>query len=237
MLSLDVAVTSFWKLARHWKQCDKAKLELSCEDRSLHMHLSASLGHPDQPHFPPPPPHAQHPVPRPPAKKKSPSQLRRQERRQLEAQSKAGPKENNPNVDTEKPPHKGMSTDETIKVVVYKAVQDPAVKIVQCSAEESVINFKCDQCDYNHTTEKGLGMHKRMKHRISHLDGIDNSVTKDFEENDINMVSKMFKISVKEKKTVAEVETDLLDTSLKVWEDISGICVIKETDNFNVNVT
>ena len=88
--NLDVAVSSFWQLARHWNQGDKAKLELSCENRSLHMQLSAVLGHPDQPHFPhPPPPHSP-PHPPPPSfppvpKKKSPSQLRRQERRQYEA--------------------------------------------------------------------------------------------------------------------------------------------------------
>ena len=90
MSNLDVAVTSFWQLARHWKQGDKAKLELSCEDGILHMLLSAVLGHPDQPHFPHPPPqdHALSP-PLAQVKKKSPSQLGRQERRKCEANAKA----------------------------------------------------------------------------------------------------------------------------------------------------
>jgi hypothetical protein len=44
MSNLDVAVGSFWQLARHWKNGDKAKLELSCEDGSLQMQLSAVLG-------------------------------------------------------------------------------------------------------------------------------------------------------------------------------------------------
>ena len=96
--NLNVTVSSFLQLARHWNQCDKAKLELSCEDGSLYMHLSAVLGHPDQPHFPPPPPHHSHPhhsPPHPPPsfppppKKKSPSQLGRQERRKNEAYSKS----------------------------------------------------------------------------------------------------------------------------------------------------
>ena len=52
MSNQDVVVTSFWQLVRHWKQGDKAKLKLSCEDGSLHMQLSPALGHPDQPHFP-----------------------------------------------------------------------------------------------------------------------------------------------------------------------------------------
>ena len=44
--NLDVAVSSFWQLARHWNQGDKAKLELSCENGSLHMQRSAVLGQP-----------------------------------------------------------------------------------------------------------------------------------------------------------------------------------------------
>ena len=90
MLNLDVAVASFWQLARHWKQGEKAKLELSCGDGSLHMQLSAVLGHPDQPHFPhSSPPQPPSPPFSAPKKKKSPSQLRRQERRRQEALTKA----------------------------------------------------------------------------------------------------------------------------------------------------
>jgi hypothetical protein len=92
MSNLDVAVSSFWQLARHWKKGDKAKLELTCEGGSLHMQLSAALGHPDHPHFPYPPPPPPPPLaPSPPIlkKKKSPSQLRRQERRRQEALARA----------------------------------------------------------------------------------------------------------------------------------------------------
>ena len=54
MLNVEVAVSSFWQLARHWKSGDKAKLELACEGGNLHLQLSASLGHPDHVHFPAP---------------------------------------------------------------------------------------------------------------------------------------------------------------------------------------
>ena len=83
MLNLDVAVASFWQLARHWKQGDKAKLELVCEDRSFHMKLSTELGHPDHPQFHPPSPPCPPSPPTFPAlkKKKSPSQLHREKRR------------------------------------------------------------------------------------------------------------------------------------------------------------
>ena len=109
MSNLDVAVTSFWQLARHWKQGDKAKLELSCEDGSLHMQLSALLGHPDQLHFPhPPPPHH---ASTPPVKKKSPSQLRRQERRKCQAETKAASNNDIISEDSEKTPSSGESED------------------------------------------------------------------------------------------------------------------------------
>ena len=128
MSNLDVALASFWQLARHWKQGDNAKLELSCQAGSLELQLSAKLGHPDHLHFPNPPPHpllkkkfstgdagasarssahttglTPHPPPVPAGagggegevyispltlKKKSPSQLRRQERRRQESISK-----------------------------------------------------------------------------------------------------------------------------------------------------
>ena len=83
MSNLDVAVATFWQLARHWKNGDKAKLELSCEGESLHKQLSAVLGHPEQQHFPDPPPTNLS------SKRKSSSQLHRQARRQQEAFSRA----------------------------------------------------------------------------------------------------------------------------------------------------
>ena len=58
------------------------------------------------------------------------------------------------------------------------------MKLPQDADVESNLNFKCDQCDYNHTSEKGLGMHKRMKHRISQVDGIDDLIVEDSEEDD-----------------------------------------------------
>ena len=63
MSNLDVALAGFWHIAGHWKNGDKAKIELPCEAGSLYMQLSAMLGHPDQPHFPYPP---SHPPPLPP---------------------------------------------------------------------------------------------------------------------------------------------------------------------------
>ena len=84
MYNLDVALAGFWQIARHWKNGDKAKIKLSCEAGNLHMQLSAILGHPDQRHFPHPPP----PPPNSSCKRKSPSQLCRQDCRRKEAVSR-----------------------------------------------------------------------------------------------------------------------------------------------------
>ena len=91
MINLEVALGSFWQLARHWKMGDTAKLELACEGGNLHMQLSAKLGHPDLQHFKQPPQSPSLPSCSTPSsgKMKTPSQLRRQDRRRLEALDKA----------------------------------------------------------------------------------------------------------------------------------------------------
>ena len=189
MSNLDVAVGSFWQLARHWKNGDKAKLELSCEDGSLHMQLSAVLGLPDQPHFSHPPPPSHHaPPPPPPPKKKSPSQLRRQERRQREAEVKAANEAvSSLNINSEE--HESellndVSNPKETENVLEAYIEEPAEKLPQNVADESKLGFKCNQCEYSNATEKGLGMHIRKKHRISQVDGVDDSYeehTKDYE--------------------------------------------------------
>ena len=99
------------------------------------MHLSAELGHPDQPHFPHPPP--QH-APPPSGKKKSPSQLRRQERRKQEAQSKAdeaASKVDNISENIVNIVPANVSTGQESETVEAE-IQEPAVKPVDKSAEQ-----------------------------------------------------------------------------------------------------
>ena len=205
MSNLSVAVASFWQLARHWNKGEKAKLELVCEDGSLHMQLSASLGHPDEPHFPQPPPSTSF------TKKKSPSQLRRQERCRQEALNQNGktgtakdsakepPKEvskessnlpngeaaneasNIPNGEAEKEKDSAEESLKKASKVIARNMAEKEKESVAVStakdAEEPSLPFVCDQCDYSNTTEKGLNQHVRMKHRISQVDG-----NEDFEE-------------------------------------------------------
>ena len=136
MFNLDVAASSFWQLARRWK----AKLELLCEDGSLHMHLSAQLGHPDQPHFPHPPP--QH-APPPSGKKNSTSQLRRQERRKQEAQSKADEAASATPATSDNIVPANVSTGKEAETVEAES-QESAVKPVDISAEQVNHIYKCN---------------------------------------------------------------------------------------------
>ena len=79
MYILDVALASFWHLARHWRQGEATKLDMSCEAGSLNMQLDAKLGLPDLLHF--------HPPSAPPCKRKYSSQMPQQERRRHTAKT------------------------------------------------------------------------------------------------------------------------------------------------------
>ena len=82
-------------------------------------------------------------------------------------------------------------------------------------AEELTLQFKCDQCNYSNSTEKGLRQHIRMKHKIAQLDGFEDSIIE---------ISK--KPEVKESKSQTdnvslndvEVQTDPGDVFVKVKE-------------------
>ena len=167
MSNLDVAVSSFWQLARHWNQGQKAKLELSCEGGSLHMQLSAVLGHPEQPHFPHPPPahppppvHPSTPPVQPKQKKKSPSKMRRQERRHLEA-SKS--KENNMILReaSEKDTPNSKTSDEEDSLNVKTSEKTAPIKSY----------FNCDQCTFKGVSKNEVKQHTLVKHKIPQLDG------------------------------------------------------------------
>ena len=193
MSNLDVAVSSFWQLARHWKQGGKAKLELACKDGNLHLQLSAVLGHPDHPHFPyPPPPPSPTPSPSVLKKKKSPSQLRRQERRRQEALARA--EKAAPTINIEKAASTGdvegaeKDSSDIVDSEEEAEIEQSAEKLVEIPTEDFCPNFKCDQCAYTNATERGLSQHVRMKHRISQLDGNTDSEGEDLDEEKVETV-------------------------------------------------
>ena len=93
-----------------------------------------------------------------------------------------------------------MSTYNNNKLVIDINTEDSAVKLSRFSVKEPYPNFKCSECDYVNNTHKGLIMHKRMKNRISQVDGINDS-DEEKSEKSINAVTVTNKISVKEKNT------------------------------------
>ena len=88
-------------------------------------------------------------------KKKSPSQQRREERRKLER--------------TKKKVAEKVTESDVVKV------NKKVCKVVSEEETESSLYFNCDQCDFKSASEKGLRHHIRMKHRISQLDGVDDT--------------------------------------------------------------
>ena len=81
------------------------------------------------------------------------------------------------------------------------------------TVEETIyLSLECDQCEYTNATEKGLSQHKRMKHRISQVDGMDDSIEKVAERTHIGLleedlesiksVSVKYKFFLEEKKCV-----------------------------------
>ena len=161
MLNIDIAVSSFWQLARHWKSGQAAKLELECEGGNLNLQLSARLGPPDNVHFPAP-----HSVPaQSSCKRKSPSQLRRQKRRQEEAllkADKAAPVEEATSNHSEKEVTEGIHTtpEQALATPEESLVKKPAEK----PAKES-LSFKCDHCDHRVSCNTKLRKHIITEHK------------------------------------------------------------------------
>ena len=81
-------------------------------------------------------------------KKKSPSQIRREEKRREARKLKIAEK----------------VADVSPSATLQQAAEKTAVNAVQ--QESTTLEFKCEQCDYKSTSERGLKQHTRMKHRI-----------------------------------------------------------------------
>ena len=132
MLNIDIAINSFRQFARFWKNGETAKFEMSCENGTLGMNMSANLGHPDLLHFPHPPP----PFSPPPAPyiRKTPSQLRRMERRQKEKADKGKVQENKSDEESEddednlETPATSKNENSTFKIADEQLSSSPPVQ-------------------------------------------------------------------------------------------------------------
>ena len=154
MLNIDVAVNTFWQFARCWKTSETAKLELTCQNGFLQLNMSTSLGHPDLLHFPPPPP------PQPPTpplqlfKVKTPSQLKREDRRKQERSN-----ENDSNFEEIK------TTVEVKNTQFLSNTEFPNNTLEMLQPTCQMTNcFKCDKCDYKTESIDNLNVHKTQSH-------------------------------------------------------------------------
>ena len=140
MINLELVLGSFWQLARHWKMGDTAKLELTCEGGNLQMNFSAKLGHPDLQHFQQEksPPSSTSPFvtsPSLPCKRKTPSQLRRQDRRRRAALDKAAVKAATDMTAADKVATDKVTAEKVLPVAEEAAADDIAEQAV---AEKAV---------------------------------------------------------------------------------------------------
>ena len=155
MLNIEVAQDSFWQFARFWKNGEDAKLEMSCKNGLLELNISAKIGHPDHLHFPPPP----H-VPAPIIRSKSPSQLRRQVRRQQERAEEA------PNVDkTQSNEIQENEAEEELNVAEINISTIAAVNPVETKTNISPTEkFKCEHCDFENENCNLVSVHVMNLH-------------------------------------------------------------------------
>ena len=85
-------------------------------------------------------------------KKKSPSQIRREDRRREARKLKI--------------------TEEVVEVPLLANPTEAAEKTAVTAAsrqKSTTVSLQCEQCDYKSTSEKGLKQHARMKHRVSEV--------------------------------------------------------------------
>ena len=166
---------------------ENAELTLKSEKGHMLVNYYGDLGVwvPPAPQPPSDPTSSKHQV-QGPRKGIGPSRQRRRERRAAE-RATATEEATSENVSVED--ETGKVDDATEKGNNVGAEKVPSVKatrkrnVEKCHAEvqqtektvtvNSIIRFECDECRYTNDSEKGLKQHKRMKHRISQIDGAD----------------------------------------------------------------
>ena len=70
----------------------------------------------------------------------------------------------------------------TAKVVVNVSGIEADDNIKLTKTADEILWFKCDQCDNDSISEKGLRQHMKMKHRISKVDGAEDTEDESREE-------------------------------------------------------
>ena len=140
MSHLDVALASFWQIARLWQQGEAAKIEMSCEAWSLNIQLNAKFGHSDLLHF------LNHSAP--PCKRKSPSQLRRQERRRHAAKINVEEAKCTQNLSAEEVAPSKEGEKPKASLLEHENLQYSSDISPMIHTEKPSQLFKFDHCDF-----------------------------------------------------------------------------------------
>ena len=164
-----------------WSLGAEATLNLTTSGGTVKVEFNCTLGQPGAPHslppssgapFAPPPHRPRHRGPA--ARERNRLRAARHQAAQAEATDPVSSVLTSSSVSD-------SATDESSTDPVAPAVATTApVPSKEIEAEsdpvsESFPSFKCDQYSYTNCSEKGLGQHKRMRHRISQVDGFDDS--------------------------------------------------------------
>ena len=159
---------------KFWSLGAEATLNLTTSCGNVKVEFNCTLGQPGAPHSLPPssappfPPHR--PRPRGPSERER-NRLRAA-RHQAARAEEIAPVSSAPTL-TVSDSATYESFTESVAPAVVKTAHVPSIEGDLDS--ESVSCFQCDQCSYTNSSEKGLGQHKRMRHRISQVDGFDDS--------------------------------------------------------------
>ena len=163
------SVTEFLSV---WALGGKAALNLTTSDGLATVGFNCTLGHPGAPHSipafsPPPSPPTSYPPRRP--RHRGPAQREknrlRAARHQATQAKTAAPVSTSPSSMSATVPVTSHSITDPVTLT------DKITSNISSFTEKDILEYKCDQCDYESISGKGLRQHIRMKHQISQVDG------------------------------------------------------------------
>ena len=156
---------------KFWSFWAEATLNLTTSGGTVKVEFNCTLGQSNAPHslppssappFPPPPHWPRHRGPSERERNRLKAAHHQAARAEEIAPVSSAPTLTVSDLATDK------SSTESVAPAVVKTAHVPSKEVDPDS--ESFAFFQCDQCSYTNSSEKGLGQHKRMRHRISQVD-------------------------------------------------------------------
>ena len=165
-----------------WALGGNATLNLTTTGGHAEVEFKCTLGQPGAPHslspsasfFPPNPPRPRH---------RGPADIARNRRRAACHQAILA-KNCPPQQPASVPATDSAAAEPSTASVAATTASTTATSEHEEPDSGSSPVFKCDQCSYTNSTERGLGQHVRMRHRISQVDGNIDSDEEQLDEPD-----------------------------------------------------